>query len=348
MNPDFRRGFEALRLARNLHPEEQTASATFEAAAETTRHIAQDCLPLGIAIVMHLYPLCTLRWVPLPWWSAAGRRRARLLRAVDSGSLVLANAGSERAKGAPAPLTVIRTRDGVRITGSFDYVSLAHVADIVLFSTSCEDQTVFCAADLRCGSVSIGESRFQGSMRLSDTCSVTFDDHLVRADRCIGIPTASALECMSQYQRGWFQLLLAEGYLARIHRLHSAYRLHCPAERIASFNELAQLREYSLRLLDEAARPDAILSLAAVADAIKLRVSLFAQATAAAVRKFDATAAAELEHIQRQPTSDDRILASIAANLRQTQGCKSDGSPAKRAGLHAGAISDTGLSNIAV
>ena len=76
-----------------------------------------------------------------------------------------------------------------------------------------------------------------------------------------------------------------------------------------------------------AGHPESILSLARVTDAMKLRVSLLAQATAAAVRPFDATAAAELEHIQRQPTSDDRILKNIAANLRQNQGCKKPGSP---------------------
>lgn len=348
MNPEFRRGFDALRLARDLHPEEQTASATFEAAADIARHAARDCLPLGIAIVMHLYPLCTLRWVPLPWWSAASRRRARLLRVVDSGSLILANAGSERAAGAQAQLTVTRAREGVRICGSFDYVSLAHVADIVLFSAPYEDHAVFCAADLRADSVRIGDSRFKGSMRLSDTCSVTFDNHLVTADRCIGIPTSSALQCMAQYQRGWFQLLLAQGYLARIERLRDVYRLPLAIEQTASLNELAQLRDYALRLLDEATHPRAVQSMARVADAVKLRVSLLAQATAAAVRELDAAAATELEFIQRQPTSDDRIIASLAASLRQSQGCKSDGSTLKLAGLRAAALSDTGLTNIAI
>ena len=54
----------------DLHPAESTAAATFEAAAQTARSVAVDCLPLGIALVMHLYPLCALRCVPLPWWSA--------------------------------------------------------------------------------------------------------------------------------------------------------------------------------------------------------------------------------------------------------------------------------------
>jgi alkylation response protein AidB-like acyl-CoA dehydrogenase len=330
MSSDFRRGFDALRLSRDLHPEEQTASATFEAAAETARQVSADCLPLGIAVVMHLYPLCTLRCVPLPWWSTAGRRRARLLRAVDLKSLILANAGSERVAGvaAQAPMTLTRTSEGIRASGTFDYVSLAHVADIVLFSAPFERGDLFCAADMRGGTVRIGASRFTGSMALSDTCSVTFEDHPIRADRCIRIPTESALQCMAKYQRSWFQLLLADAYLSRIGRLHRQWKLPRPVDELASMNEVEQLREYAMALLDTAASPAAIETLAGVAAAIKLRVSLLAQATAAAVKPFDESAAHELGFLRRQPTSDDQILASIRA--QGTLGCQKNGNPVSR------------------
>jgi hypothetical protein len=100
--------------------------------------------------------------------------------------------------------------------------------------------------------------------------------------------------------------------------------------------------------LDESDRSGAIMSLGRVAEALKLRVSLLAQATSAAVRGFDATAAAELEYIKRQPTSDDRILENIAANLRQIQGCKNDGSTSSFATSRARALSDTPRTHIAV
>ena len=61
-------------------------------------------------------------------------------------------------------------------------------------------------------------------MRLSDTCSVTFDNHRVPADRYIEVPSESALNCMAQYQRSWFQLLLGEGYLARIETLQRQWK----------------------------------------------------------------------------------------------------------------------------
>lgn len=304
-----------MRTELNLHPAESTAAATFEAASVTARAIAGQCLPLGLAVVMHLYPLCALRCVPLPWWSGANLRRLKLLRTIENRSLILANAGSERAAGAHSPVTVSRTHDGVVVSGAFEYMSLANVADIVLFSAPLagSDHTVFCAADLRGETVRIGASRFGGSMRLSDTCSVSFENHRVPADRCIEVPSESALQCMAQYQRSWFHLLLGEAYLARIEGLHLQRELPRAAELIASLNELVFLKKYSLCLLNEASSPGAVESLSRVTAAMKLRISWLAQATAAAVRMVDPAAANELAYISRQPTSDARILRSIGA-----------------------------------
>jgi len=312
---DFRRRFERLRAEEDLHPERGTAAATFEAAAQTARNVAVECLPLGIAIVMHLYPLCALRCVPLPWWSAANLRRTLLLRAIDRRSLILANAGSERAAGAHAPVTLRNTAAGLRIDGTYEYMSLAHVADVVLFSAPMAESpcTVFCAADLRGSSVRIGSPKFDGRMRLSDTCSVTFENHPVPPDRYLVLPDEATLQCNAQYQRSWFQLLLGDSYLARIQRLRRDWKLPMSVENRASLNELALLRNYSLRLLDEAASPHAVESLAQVAAAIKLGVSWQAQSAAAALQGRDDASASELRHLQRQPTSDDRILLSLAS-----------------------------------
>lgn len=311
----YRRGFARLGGSLQLHPAGSPAQA-FASAAATARELAVECLPLSLAAVMHLYPLCALRCVPLPWWSAAARRRAGLLRAIDTRRLILANAGSERAAGAHPPVAVTRHPDGLHIDGRFDFVSLAHVADIVLFSAPLADgHAVFCAADMHSPSVRIGNGRFSGSMRLSDTCSVAFGDHRVTSDYFIEIPTESTLQCMAQYQRSWFQLLLGESYLARIDHLHGALDLPRPKEQLASLNEVAHMREYALHLLNDAST-SAIESLSRVSNAMKLRISWLAQATAEWVRPLDEVSAQELGFLRRQPTPDDRILASLGAAAR--------------------------------
>jgi alkylation response protein AidB-like acyl-CoA dehydrogenase len=309
----FRLAFAQLRGEVDLHPVAATPAATFEAAACSARAVAAECLPLGIGLLMHFYPLCALRCVPLPWWSPANYRRQRLLRAIDRHSWILANAGSERAAGAHVPVTLTRGGDDLRAHGTYDYVSLANVADLVLFQAplSRGDGNVFCIADLRADTVRIGAARFSGSMKLSDTCSVSFENHLLPADRVVAIPDGNALGCMAQYQRSWFQLLACEAHLARIEHLRERWNLPLNHEDIASHNELALMREYALGLLNAAASTGAIDSLSRVTAAMKLRVSWRCLAVAAAVEKHDAIAAGELRFLKRQPTSDERILAGI-------------------------------------
>jgi alkylation response protein AidB-like acyl-CoA dehydrogenase len=309
----FRHRFGRLRREWPLHPAGATPARTFEEAALPAREIAAECLPLGVGIVMHLYPLCALRCVPLPWFAPESARRTRLLRAIDRDALILANAGSERSSDVRAPVTVTRDRRGLRVDGSFDYVSLANVADLVLFSAPLagSDQTAFCIADLRDEGVCIGASRFDGSMRLSDTCAVSFSNHVVPTERSIVVPGEAALNCMAQYQRAWFQLLLSESYLARVERLQQQWSLPLPADHLASRNELSCLRSYALHLLDDARTPSQIAELAGVSAAIKLRVSLLCQATAGAVLAHDAAAANELGFLRLQPTADDKILQEL-------------------------------------
>ena len=338
------RGFARLRTVVDLHPAQSTAAATFEAAARTARAIAAQCLPLGIAVVMHLYPLCALRCLALPWWSAANIRRLKLLHAIEGGSLILANAGSERTAGAHQPVTLSRTRDGILVDGTYDYVSLANVADIVLFIAPLagSSSTIFCAADLRSDSVRIGGSRFDGGMRLSDTCSVTFDKLLVPMNRHIVVPSEPALNCVAQYQRSWFHLLLGESYLARIDVLRRTWDIPHTTAEIASLNELAWLREYALRLLDDADASRGAGSLSGITAAMKLRISWLAQSTAAVMQGCDAAAVSELRFFSRQPTSDERILRSICADPRLSatnyiaanhQPCSSFNNSASRSGL---------------
>jgi hypothetical protein len=320
----YREAFARLRSQLEMYPAAgRRASDTFESAAQTATTLAATCLPLGIAVAMHLYPLCVLRCIRLPLLSAARFQRALLLRAIRNRSLILANAGSERARGACPSLVARLDADGVRIDGTFEYMSLASVADVVLFKARLADggRTVLCAADLRADSVRIGGWRFPGSMRLSDTSSVTFAGHRVPHGRYVLIADDDALRCASDYQRCWFHLFLAEIYLARLERLHQVWGLPRPAEQIMSLNELARLREYALRLLDDFSPGCDLDPLRKTTSAMKLRVSSMAQSTRASLRvREDVTPADaprlradadELRYITSQPTADEIILRSI-------------------------------------
>jgi hypothetical protein len=320
----YREGFARLRSQMDMYPVSgRHASDVFQSAAGTASGLAASCLPLGIAATMHLYPLCVLRCIPLPLLSIARFQRAMLLRTIRNRSLILANAGGERTQGAHPSVMARPDGDGVRIDGTFDYMSLATVADIVLFKAPLVDGkgTVLCAADLRADSVRVGDWRFSGSMRLSDTSSVTFTRHRVPRGRHVVVADHEALRCASDYQRCWFHLFLADTYLARLERLHRVWGLRRSAEEIVSLNELAQLRAYALRLLDDSSSGSDIGPLKKTTRAMKLRVSLMAQSTVISLRAREELTpadarrlradASELGYVKSQPTADETILRSI-------------------------------------
>jgi hypothetical protein len=322
----YREGFERIRSRLEMYPPSgRPASAVFESASRTARSLASGCLPLGLGVAMHLYPLCVLQCLPLPLLSFARFQRAVLLRTVRNGSLILAIAGGERTRGAEPTVVARQDAEGLRIDGTFEYMSLATVADVVLFKTRLENarSTALCAAELRGGSVRVGAWKFSGSMRLSDTSPVTFAGHRIPPGRYVLVDDGQALRCTSDYQRCWFHLFLADVYLARLERLLHAWGLARSAEEIMSLNELSQLRSYALRLLDDFSPGSDILPLTKSTSALKLRVSQMAQSTMAALRgreeRTPADAgrlradASELGYIQRQPTADEVILRSIGA-----------------------------------
>ena len=319
----YREGFHLLRSQLPMYPAfGPRASATFESAANTVRILAARCLPLGMAVAMHLYPLCALQCVPLPLLNPARFKRAMLLRTIRNRSLIVANAGSERAHGPDQPLIATPCADGMRVDGTYEYMSLASVADIVFFKAQLDsDRAVLCAADLGADSVQIGKWKFSGSMRLSDTCSATFSGHVVPHGRYLPVPDNDGLRCISDYQRCWFHLFLAEMYLARLEHLQRLWGLPRSAEHVVSLNEMSRLREYSLHLLDHFSPGADIERLTKTTSALKLRVSLMTQSTVTELRSREARTAAdarqlaadasELSYIKSQPTADERILHGL-------------------------------------
>jgi hypothetical protein len=310
----YRAAFERLRSRLDLYPVSGArASVVFESAAKTARDLSAGCLPLGIAVAMHLYPICVLQCIPLPLLSVARFQRTMLLRAMRNRSLLLANAGSDRTRGVEHTVVARHDGDGIRVDGTFEYMSLATVADVVFFKAPLVngDGIVLCAADLRADTVRIGAWKFSGSMRLSDTSSVTFAGHRVPRGRYVLVEDNDLLRCTSDYQRCWFHLFLAEMYLARLGRLRQIWEMRPSPEQIMSLNELSQLRQYALRLLDDFSSQSDLQPLTKTTSAMKLRVSSMAQATMIALG--DRADASELRFIKSQPTADDIILRSIGA-----------------------------------
>ncbi len=319
----YRRAFNQLRSQLSLYPTGSRPSAVFESAATTARSLSATCLPLAIAVSMHLYPLCVLQCIPIPLLSVARLKRALLLRTIRNRSLLLANTGSERTRGATIPLIATRTADGVRIDGRCEYLSLSSVADIVLFKAQLagSNHAVLCAADLRASStVRIGQWKFSGPMELSDTSSVTFVGHRVPDGHYVIVPDDAGMGCIADYQRSWFHLFIAEIYLARLEHLHSAWEIPQTAEHVANRSEVSRLRQQSLQLLDDYSMGNDVGPLTRTTAQLKLRVSMMSQTTAAALRSRGLAAeAGGLGYIKSQPTADEKIRKSLSPRRQDRQ-----------------------------
>src|SRR4029453_2154634 len=149
----------------------------------------------------------------------------------------------------------------------------ATVADVVLFRARLAEgsATVLCAADLRAEAVRIGDWKVSGRRGLSHTSPVTFDRHRVPHGRYVLVADDEVVRCTSDYQRCWFHLFLTDVYLARLQRLHEVWGLRRSAEHSMSLNELAQLRRYALRLLDDFSSSEDRAPLKDTTSAMKLR-----------------------------------------------------------------------------
>ena len=309
----YRRSFNRLRSQLQLYPDGSRPSEVFENAAATVRSLGATCLPLAIAVAMHLYPFCVLQSVPIPLLSVARLKRAMLLRTIRNRSLILANTGSERSSGTTTPPIATKAADGVRIDGRCEYLSLSSVADIVLFKAQLADSNhvVLCAADLRASSVRVGPWKFSGPMELSDTSAVTFVNHRVPEGHYLIVPDDAGLGCITDYQRSWFHLFIAEIYLARVEHLRNTWELPEPG---VGRSEVARLRQQSLQLLDDFRVGADVAPLTRMTAALKLRVSMMAQTTAATLRSRGLAAqAGGLGYIKSQPTADDKILRGFGA-----------------------------------
>ena len=320
----YRRSFNQLRSQLQLYPAGSRPSEVFEQAATTVRSLGATCLPLAIAVAMHLYPFCVLQCVPIPLLSVARLKRAMLLRTIRNRSLILANTGSERSNGTTTPLIATRAADGVRINGRCEYLSLSSVADIVLFKAQLADSNhaVLCAADLRASTVRIGQWKFSGAMELSDTSSVTFVDHRVPNGHYLIVPDDAGLGCISDYQRSWFHLFIAEIYLARVEHLRA--RAACRgAEHSAPQRSGSPAGSSRCSCSMTFAMGADVGPLTRTTAALKLRVSMMSQTTAAALRSRGLAAeAGGLGYIKSQPTADEKILRDFGVVSLRASYCR--------------------------
>ena len=314
--------FRRLRPHLRMYPPspESKPAAVFEVLAHDAREVASECLPLAIALSMHWYPLCVLQCSALPLLSKARLQRVLLLAHIRRRALIVANTGGERSCTPTASVRALRFAKGFVLRGTHEYMSLANVADAVFLKAAIEgeEKDVLCLVNIRGAGVKIGPPRFSGSMRLSNTASIEFDDCPLSRGSYVVLPRSSEVECLTAYQRSWFHLFIAEIYTARILHLCLATGLPMPTEERIARNEIAHLRRYCLSLLDCCDTRASVDLLLRATSTLKLRVSRFAKSASAMLEPTIGEQNArlrsdvmELQFISRQPTTDLKLIDSV-------------------------------------
>ena len=239
-----------------------------------------------------------------------------LLRTIRNRSLILANTGSERSNGTSTPLIATKAADGVRIDGRCEYLSLSSVADIVLFKAQLADSNhaVLCAADLRASTVRIGPWKFSGD----DGAVGHVTGDVRRPSRAGWALPDRAGRCRTGLHHGLPEIVVSpvhRGDLSRASRASARHvRLPETPEHSANRSEVARLRQQSLQLLDDIRMGADVGPLTRTTAALKLRVSMMAQTTAAALRSRGLAAeAGGLGYIKSQPTADAEDPARASA-----------------------------------
>ncbi len=174
-------------------------------------------IPLGVALAMHLYMLCALASIPLTEEKPRSRRR-RFLQLVADRKLIVANSGSDslyRSDNADKSATrAVRCPDGLLVTGHKTFVSLATVADVLMFTAEMEETGVVALytalKDNPC--IRLGDSPFGEAMESSGTRSVTFRGLRLSEDNVVSGVVVEHIAA-HRFQRAWFQALIPAVYL---------------------------------------------------------------------------------------------------------------------------------------
>jgi alkylation response protein AidB-like acyl-CoA dehydrogenase len=174
-------------------------------------------VPLAVGLTMHLYMLCALATIPLLEEAQRVRRRC-FLDFLAENRLIVANSGSDSVHRAnntrQSTTSAMRTAEGLLVNGQKTFVSLATVADLLIFTAELEGRSVSLYTTLKGNpSVQTEESPFGEQMEASGTRSVTIgelrlpEENLVTGDG--GVEHAQA----HQFQRAWFEALIPAVYL---------------------------------------------------------------------------------------------------------------------------------------
>lgn len=176
----------------------------------------------GVGATMHLYMLTAFAKMPLVD-PVLCERRAEFIDWVNRECLLIANTGSDdrhRSNNAGRSATVaIPVDGGYRVNGAKTFLSLAEVADLLLFTAEIPNRGLsFFVTPLKHPAIRIGPPHFDAAFPLH-TYSVLFEDLLIPEAMALTVPEKDgAMTRVHAFQRALFQSLISAVYLGAAQR----------------------------------------------------------------------------------------------------------------------------------
>lgn len=186
---------------------------------DTAMVVGAHSIPLGVAVVMHLYMLGAMATYPLDDRQAQFKRDAMFAQILEHRWLV-ANSGSDvevrSANAGMTSMTAEFTADGLRIGGHKTFVSMATVADLLVFTASekASGAPISLFTPLRgVEGIKLEDSPFPAFLSETGTRSVVIDRLMLPFDNIISGGASVAFGNAHAFQRMWFCALIPAVYL---------------------------------------------------------------------------------------------------------------------------------------
>lgn len=197
---------------------ERKVGAMYRECFELLHGLGRISIPVSVALSMHYYMVAALAAYPLSKKSTSFWKREMLLAKIRKERLLIANTGSVRTfkdKAGNTGIQVRRDKDGYIIQGKAPFMSLAGVADYVVFSAQLpSSESMVFLVPLNSDQIEFEHTAFGDSMQGSFTKAVKFKNLRVTHANVLSLPDTQATDCeILVYQRTWFQALIPAPYL---------------------------------------------------------------------------------------------------------------------------------------
>lgn len=202
--------------------ENQCPAALHAALIDGLCGVGEFGIAEGVGAAMHLYMLTAFATMPLSD-AALAERRAAFIDIVRRQRLLIANTGSDSCyrsdNAAQSAAVAVPVDGGYRVNGAKTFLSLADVADLVLFTAEIPGGGLsFFIAPLNCPSIRIGPPHFDAAFPLH-TCSVHFDNLIVPDAMTLAARGGDDTNRLAHaFQRALFQSLISAVYLGAARR----------------------------------------------------------------------------------------------------------------------------------